>query len=283
MVRVILAVIFSGLAWHTPAAAASGCNGIAATASPALVPSTQTALRVPPSALFTSSALDIREARSADSQTTWLLWSQAERLQPVARIEAAKRKGDYDLQWYQPAAQPALLAAQLNVGSMEHLFSWLLKQDPQHRFALTLTKKNSTRSAWLTHANALAAVAAMRSCLAAELQALAPGIVILPWQVATIAPLPSRNAHSLDVHARVHNGSGQTVSGHLSFARGSHLACGTEIQHDGSGHCTLFDDHGHEVHDHDHHARTVIMYSGMVAKDRILLPTTHVYGPVGRR
>jgi len=108
-------------------------------------------------------------------------------------------------------------------------------------------------------------------------------MAIKAWQVATIEPPPSRNAHGLEVVARVRGARGQPMAGHLSFSRGDHLACGAAVQKNGSGECTLFDEHGHELHDHEHQAPTVVMFSGIVGTDHIVLPTTQVYGKGVRR
>jgi hypothetical protein len=284
MVRMILATSLIGWFWHAPAVA-HGCDAIPVTQRLVSIPPAPAAasVNIPASALFTSASAAMREARSADARTTWLLGPHNQSLLPLADIEKAARKGAYQVRWYRPVEGAEAATVRLSLDTMEHVYALLLKQNPQHHFEFPAGKKTKAKTTWLSHSQALARVASMRSCLATELQALQPDITIKPWQVATIDPQPLRGAHGLEVAAEVRDARGQPIAGHLSFSRGSHLGCGATVQKNGAGQCTLFDEHGHELHDHEHHARTVVMFSGSVAADRIILPTTQVYGEGVRR
>lgn len=240
-------------------------------------------VKTPASALFTLKSFEIRETLAVDSQATLLLWSHEKRLFPIAMIATAAGNRARRVEWYSPTAQSPAATAATNLGTMEHLYAFLLRLDPSDRFQFRAEGKQAPSSALMSHSKALATVAAMRTCLAAEYQKLEPSVKITPWRVATIQPIALRNAHGLDVAARVRSEKGEPIAGNLTFSKGVHLSCAADTSFDGSGRCTLFDLHGHDPHDDDHDAKTAVMFSGSVAPDLIVLPTTHVYGGGGRR
>src|SRR5687767_8109920 len=115
----------------------------------------------------------------------------------------------------------------------------------------------------------------MRACAVDAGRQRDPKLQFQGWRIARIPPLPSRGQHGLDVAARVRDEAGKPLSGHLTFGRGEHLACVATLSN-GLGKCTLFDSHGHALHHEDRRGSTYVTFSGSVAPDEIVPPTTMV-------
>lgn len=285
-VLLYLAGILSGVGGSVAAASAQPvCARLPpAVATPAVQPgAARQAARVPASALTTFSGHDVRELRTEEppGAATILILLQNGAPAPLLSIRREGRSAERAIALHQPAAadwrQEARLAA------AEHLYAFLMRQDPQERFRIVGGKPGSAQQRTLSHAAALTLARDMRGCAAQELARKRPDVKIVPWLAPTIAPLPSEGEHGLKVQARVRDGQGKPLTGQLTFGRGGHLACAATLSAAGHGSCTLFDSHGHDLHDDEHAAPTTATYSGSVTPGRIVLPMTAIYGGASQR
>ncbi|MCU7370697.1 hypothetical protein PEC18_07340 [Paucibacter sp. O1-1] len=252
-----------------------------------LPPQFESAVKVPASALTTFSSNDVREfmVAAASRKASLLILMREGRPTPIARISAAAPKQARRLEWFQPATATPLSAAELKLTVLENLYAFLLRQDPRDVFSIEDVRAAGPQRTHgrLTHSATLQRIAGMRACAVSELHGLQPEAHVIPWTTARLQSLPSSGAHGLSVSVRVRNSVGERLStGHLTFGRGDHLACAAEVKADGVGRCTLFDPHGHDLHDHEHRGNTYVTFSGVVSNDRIVLPTTMVYGAGSR-
>lgn len=253
-------------------------------AAPAIQPgAAQQAARVPASALTTFASHEVRELRTVDPSgaATILVVLQNGAPTPLVSIRLEAKSAERAIAVYQPLA--ADLRVEARLAAAEHLYAFLMRQDPQERFRIVGAKAGSGQQRSLSHAAALTLARDMRGCAAQELAGKRPDVKIVPWLAATLAPLPSQGEHGLQVQARVRDPQGQPLTGQLTFGRGGHLACAATLSPAGQGSCTLFDSHGHDLHDDEHAAPTTVTYSGIVTPGRIVLPMTAVYGGASKR
>lgn len=256
----------------------------ASAAAPAVQPgAAQQAARVPASALTTFPGHEVRELRTEEPSgaATMLVLLQNGAPTPLVAIRREAKSAERAIALYQSPAADLQEEARLAVA--EHLYAFLMRQDPQERFRIAGAKAGSAQQRSLSHAAALTWARDMRGCAAQELARKRPDVKIVPWLAVTIAPLPSLGEHGLKVQARVRDAQGQPLTGQLTFGRGGHLACAATLSANGQGSCTLFDSHGHDLHDDENAAPTTVTYSGIVAPGRIVLPTTAVYGGASKR
>lgn len=243
----------------------------------------QQAARVPASALTTFPGHEVRELRTEkpSGTATILVLLQNGAPTPLVSLRREAKSADRAIALYR--SPTADLQDEARLAAAEHLYAFLMRQDPQERFRIAGGKAGSAQQRTLSHAAALTLARDIRRCAAQELAGKRPSVKIVPWLAATIAPLPSQGAHGLKVQARVRDPQGQPLTGQLTFGRGGHLACAATVSPAGQGACTLFDSHGHDLHDDEHAAPTTVTYSGIVTPGRIVLPTTAVYGGASKR
>jgi hypothetical protein len=115
----------------------------------------------------------------------------------------------------------------------------------------------------------------MRTCAAKEVAQTGGKVFVKTWEMPLLTRPVAGGPGRLDVSARVTYPAAEGHSGSITIARGSCLACSTQVGRDGGAACTLFDSHGHadaiDVSD-----TTVVTYSGVVERNRIVLPATRV-------
>lgn len=286
MIGKLLVPAFAALiGWNPAAAAAPACASFPPSDRQVNVSEAQfaKAARVSGSALASESRLGTREATAIKHGTSGTLLFAIDKGRgiPIALIGDPARGRPRPIEWYLPPPRSGSTAATTAdpaaiLDAIGHVYAFVMRQDPQDRFVIGSTGTPQPRAGAVAHDRVLASLAAMHACVAARLQGSDPAPKIKPWRLVTIHPRPSRGAHGLEVSARVFDKAGKPAPGSLTFARGAHLSCAAQIQDNGEARCTLFDFHGHELHDDEHRERTVRTYSGFIGPDQILLPSTRI-------
>jgi hypothetical protein len=238
-------------------------------------------VRVPRSALFTFPTADIREAEqtSGDVKRTQLTLHAGGQA-PWLLASVTARTGRVSIVWQSPAQRAD--ADRIRLSGIEALYAFLLRQIPLAEFEITAGQAAEPRPA-LTHGAALAMVASWRACAVSELVASGHRARPVAWEQVSIQlqrPVPESPRR---VGAVIRSANGRPVAGApATFMRGDHLACEARTGVDGAASCELFDAHGHEDHDEDGPAPTIITFGGVVTAERILLPVTAVSGTNAR-
>ena len=250
-----------------------------ATAMAPTAPTLVHAKQAPATTLFTDRSLDVREVVRTEkrSTTSFLVATQQGQSAVIATVGGMDRNGLRHARWYLPPDSVLQPGGDLVLSTMEHLYAFLFRQDPKDRFILgeVPAKAPVSVSSGISHGAALARVAALRNCAALALEAKGPSVPM--WQIAEILLLPSKGADGLLVSAQVRDSAKKPIPGQLTFGRGDHLACYADTGEGGVGACTLFDAHGHDVHEKED-AETTVTFSGLVEPGRIVPPTTSVFG-----
>jgi hypothetical protein len=232
---------------------------------------------VPGTALRTFATHDVREVQASDSKGTDTLLILMQQGTPAPLLSIGREPGASTrrIAVYAPAA--SLPVEEVRLSTAESLYALVMRQSPHERFEFADTRARPAFARGMTQASALAVSHDMRTCAAKALLQKRADVKITPWRTAIVKPLPSRGNHRLMVSARVQDAQGKPLTGQVTFGRGGHLACAAPLGPNGQGSCTLFDSHGHELHDNEHKAPTTVTFSGAVSATHIVLPTTKSY------
>ena len=245
------------------------------TASPPELASTRS---MPRSSLSSPSGVEVREGSVGDPPRmgTLLVAVRGSRLVPLVTVSGPGERGARVIFSHALAEYNERERALLRLAASESLYPWLMRQSPLDTFELAGAERRRRAGGSLTHAMVLGFVARLRECGAAEAKAQSPELQVKPWRTARITAGRPAAKDSLRVSALVLGPAREPLQGQITFGRGVHLACAATLDAAGFGECDLFDSHGHDLHDHDHHGPTTVTYSGLVAHDHIVPPTTMV-------
>lgn len=279
-------------------AVATACKSLPALATPCermppftsnatvTLPSTAETVRVPSTALVTMATDEVREGtiRVGNTSTAMLLLRRGETTAALAAVSTTAAPHPRRVQLFDRSGLGEADAL-VRLTTLEHLYAFLLRQDPLERyiFGPGSAPRATLGERAMSHGATLARVAAARECVARAVADRHPEVPIKPWKTARIEVRASPAMPQLQVSARVMDEAGRPLAGHLTFGRGHHLACSAPLDRAGVGVCTLFDSHGHELHDHDMRGPTFVTFSGSVLADRVVLPMTAVYSAAGHR
>jgi hypothetical protein len=231
------------------------------------------------SALLTSAHFAVIELRTGDGRSDQgarlLAFSDkggASRVFAEFRATGASRAA---LAWSVPARDGAVESALRRLAVVEHLYAFVLREPPLTLYdvpALGGGSKTRTHS----QPELLDRLARMRNCAAKDVAQPGERVSVKDWQMPLITRPVASGTARLDVSARVAYPATDGHSGSITIARGSCLVCSTQVERDGAAACTLFDSHGHAGAADDVSDTTVVTYSGVVERTRIVLPTTRI-------
>lgn len=272
-------------------ALSSQCHALAADASQACskllpkggslpaAPVDAVAAPVRASALFTSAHFAVAELRTGDRRS-----GQAARLLAISgkgdasHVFAELRAAGADsavLAWWMPARDGGVDGALRRLAVLEHLYALVLREPPLTSYDVRATGGESQAKAQ-SQPDLLVQLARMRNCAAEDVARTGAKVLVKTWEMPSLTKPVARGAGGLDVSARVTYPAADGLAGSITIARGACLACSTQVQRDGGAGCTLFDSHGHADGTDDVAETTVVSFSGVVERTRIILPTTRV-------
>jgi hypothetical protein len=179
------------------------------------------------------------------------------------------------LVWSVPAHDGGPDGALRRLAAFEHLYAFVLREPPLTVYEVrAIGGESKTRSQ--PQPEFLDRLARMRNCAAKEVLRTAGRVSVKDWEVPVLSRPVASGTARLDVAARVTYPAADGHSGSITIARGSCLVCSTQVERDGTGACTLFDSHGHAGVVDDVSDTTVVTFSGVVERTRIVLPTTRI-------
>lgn len=242
------------------------------------------------SALFSKGAPAVRQSVVAWGRARLALLShQAPGMEP-ALLAAAWKGGASERDvtvWYRPTATMAPPDPMLALAGLEHLYEFLLRQDPEDRYRLRKLDTEpgtgeSTNQSAMAHGAVLAAIAGQREHVARAL-ADTPAMRVASWRVADIretGPAPGKGNRTDIVTVRVNAGGVPVTNAPVTFARPPHMACTATTDAGGVARCRMVDTHGDAGHDED--GDVIASFGGAVAPGLVDLPTTRILRRPGR-
>ena len=231
------------------------------------------------SALLTSAQFAVMEWRTGDG-----------RANPGARLLAFSDQGGASrvfaelratgesravLAWSVPAQEGGLEGALRRLAVVEHLYAFVLREPPLTVYDVRVPGGGSDTRAH-SQPELLDRLARMRNCAAKEVARTGGQVSVKAWEMPLLGRPVASGTARLDVSARVTYPAANGHSGSITIARGTCLVCSTQVERDGAAACTLFDSHGHAGAADDTSDTTVVTYSGVVERNRIVLPTTRI-------
>lgn len=157
----------------------------------------------------------------------------------------------------------------------EHLYAFVLREPPLTVYDVRAIGGDSEVQA-LSHPELLGRLARMRNCAATEVASGGARVAIRTWEMPVIDKPVSTGPDLVNVSARVSYPTTNGYGGQITVARGACLTCSTQVGRDGAAACTLFDSHGHSNPAEHASEATVLSFSGVVERTRIVLPVTHI-------
>jgi hypothetical protein len=231
------------------------------------------------SALFSKGSPSIQQSMVAwETVRLALLTHQAPGAAPALLAAVWKDSGNRRtvVAWHgrgKPAARPDPM---LELAGLEHLYEFLLRQDPQDRYqlwspGLRAGAAMDAKDDSMSHGAVLAAIAQQRECAALALgDRPAAAWRVVDMQEARQAATKPGDRDTVAV--RIRAGNGPVPNATVTFARPPHMACAATTDAAGLARCRLVDTHG----DADHHedGDVIASFGGIVAPGRVDLPTT---------
>jgi hypothetical protein len=231
------------------------------------------------SALFTSPRLAVNELRTRGREqgkgTRFLAFSEKGGAAVVFAELRTTGTSRTDLAWGLPH-DGGLEEALRRLAVFEHLYSFVLHEPPLHLYDVRAIGSSGAKAQALSQPELLVRFARMRNCAAKEVARTGGSVAVLAWETPSLGKPVARGAGRLDVSVRVTYPNAGGHGGSITIARGSHLACSAQVERDGVAACTLFDSHGHAEHGDELSGPSVVTYSGVVERTRIVLPITRV-------
>ncbi|MCW5660277.1 MAG: hypothetical protein KIT60_21445 [Burkholderiaceae bacterium] len=231
------------------------------------------------SALLTSAQFAVTELRTGDGRSDHgarlLAFSDkggASKVFAELRATGASRAA---LVWNVPAQDGGPEGALRRLAVFEHLYAFVLREPPLTLYDVRALGGGSETRAQ-SQPDLLGRLAQMRNCAAKEVAQTGGKAFVKTWEMPLLTRPVARGTGRLDVSARVTYPAADGHSGSITIARGSCLACSTQVGRDGGAACTLVDSHGHADAVDDVSDTTVVTYSGVVERTRIVLSTTRV-------
>jgi hypothetical protein len=172
--------------------------------------------------------------------------------------------------------QGGLDAAALELATLEHLYTLVLRMEPEASFCLVRSPRNcelvkNRRS----HAAFLRELAQARQHAAAR-----SGGPVAAWHVVSMKPAAPAGSDADEVGVRVTMDNRPLQGMNVFFNRAPHSSCTAKVGSDGVATCHLVDQHGdEESHAHEGKVPVVVTFPGDVRAERVLLPTTLVMEP----
>ncbi len=179
------------------------------------------------------------------------------------------------LAWHVPAQDGALEGALRRLAVFEQLYGFVLREPPLNSYDVQAPGGGPVAPAQL-QPDLLASLARLRNCAAKEVAQAGGQALLKAWEMPLLARPVASGKGRLDMSARVTYTAAEGRSGSITVARGSCMVCSTQVDRDGGAACTLFDSHGHAGSDDNVSDTTVVTYSGVVERSRIVLPATRV-------
>jgi len=156
------------------------------------------------------------------------------------------------------------------IAALEHLYSLVLRQEPQARYCLGRGGRPcDARRDGVSHAQLLQALAGLRE------RAVGRGPAAVPWRIVEMQGVPPRSWDADVVGVRATGPQGPLEGVAVYFNRAPHSICAARTGADGVATCRLEDQHA-DGHQHDHATTVVATFPGDVQPDRVLLPSTRV-------
>lgn len=166
--------------------------------------------------------------------------------------------------------------ANLDVAAIEHLYTLVMRQDPEARFCLTSGNQrcNAAKDGH-SHSALLQELARARQQAAGG-----AGRTTIPWHIVSLAPSAMKHADSDEVSVRITSDLGTMEGVTVYFNQAPHSSCVAKSGEGGVAACHLVDQHGDDASHAGHEkAPVVATFPGDVRVERILLPTTLVQSP----
>lgn len=151
-----------------------------------------------------------------------------------------------------------------NLAAIEHLYQRVLQVDPVGLFEF----QGVTGS----QADILKAIAQERQRITRKLAARGSKVQPIPWGIVSMELVSTADKQ---VSLRVHHSSLPVVGATLTISRPPDEVCTATLDAHGLASCELVDAHG-DGHSEEHHCPLVVTFPGILAPDRIHLPTTLV-------
>lgn len=204
-----------------------------------------------------------------------LMQQGANGLRVAASVVAEDMAGHRRTVRWQATGDASLAGGQADLATLEQLYRLVLEQSPEDRFVVHVGAVRARPA--MGYADALAALAQVRECVAARVRAAVSGSQPLVWQSVRVTLAQASAAQPLAVAARALDTAGRPIAdAQISFARGEHFVCSAPTDAQGWARCTLWDPHGHVLED-DGRDPTLVTFGGQWQDARLLLPTTAVF------
>ena len=182
--------------------------------------------------------------------------------------------------WLQALAPSGvkLQRSDVEIATIEHLYSLVLGQDPEAMYCLAAPKRKCGRLGDdYSHAQLLRELRDARQLAVTRAGRAGRNV---PWQVVSMAPVVQDGGTDDDVAVRVVSDGKPLEGERVFFHRAPHSGCGARSSPDGLATCRLVDRHGdEESHGEDEKVPVVATFPGNVLAERVLLPTTLVMSP----
>lgn len=162
--------------------------------------------------------------------------------------------------------------AEVSLATLEHLYAWTMRQDPEARFCFSDRTEPGCAAAGggSSHAEFLRELAATRNAAAGS----------VPWHVVSMAPAVSSPGDADRVGVRVMSDRGPLDGASVFFNRAPHSGCVAKSRADGVAACVLVDQHGdEESHAEEGKVPVIATFPGDVRAGQMLVPTTLVLRP----
>ena len=166
----------------------------------------------------------------------------------------------------------------VNLATLEHLYTLALRQDPEARFCLADGDQQcDAAKSGGSHAELLRELARTRQHALG--MAKSAGISV-PWQVVWLASAGVNRADPDEVGVRIITDQGTMEGATVYFNRAPHSGCMARSLGDGLATCHLVDQHGDED-SHSEGAKIPVLatFPGDVRAEQVLLPTTLIMIP----
>jgi hypothetical protein len=236
-----------------------------------------TSVHVTPSKLVSRRDLEFRRAEEQwrAFRITLLMYQSdsAHRPSPVVVVSSFQVGGKEHI-WVQrtPRSQPGIEETDVEIATIEHLYSLALEQNPEAGFCLSgFGHTCSEPGSDYTHPRLLRELAEARE---RNLMSAHRTVTSVPWRSVTMVAEP-KGAGPDRVGVRITLQGTPLADATAIFNRAPHSGCKAKGSFDGVVTCELVDQHGDEDPDEDkEHTPILATFPGDVQRDRILLPTT---------
>jgi hypothetical protein len=169
-------------------------------------------------------------------------------------------------------------SAGLELPTIEHLYTLVLRMDPEARYCLPHRVTNCDGLAsTISHGEALAELARARQQAVARANRAGKAA---PWRIVSMARSAIPAADPDEAAVRVVGPDGPLQGASIFFHRAPHSSCSARVSADGLAKCHLVDQHGDDdAHAGEGQVPVVATFPGHIHADRVLLPTTLVIRP----